>query len=30
MNSPLVAGAPATGHEPAARAPTDWRTSAMA
>ncbi len=29
MNSPLVAGSPAQGHEPAARAPTDWRTDAM-
>ncbi len=30
MNSAtLVAGSPAQGAEPAARAPTDWRTSAM-
>ena len=29
MNSPLVAGVPAAGHEPATRTPTDWKTQAM-
>ena len=29
MNSTLVAQVPAEGHEPAPRAPTDWRTSSM-
>ncbi|MFV0624120.1 phosphate ABC transporter permease PstA [Sphingomonas sp. ac-8] len=29
MNSPLVAGVPAEGHEPAERRPTDWKTGAM-
>lgn len=28
-SAPLVAGVPAQGHEPAARAPTDWRAKAM-
>lgn len=29
MNSPLVPGVPAEGHEPAGRRPTDWRTTSM-
>ena len=29
MTSTLVAQSPAEGHEPAARAPTDWRTNSM-
>ena len=29
MTSPIVPGVPAEGHEPATRAPTDWRTSSM-
>ena len=29
MNSPLVAGIPAAGHEPAERRPTDWKTHSM-
>jgi phosphate transport system permease protein len=29
MNSPIVAGIPAAGHEPAERRPTDWNTQSM-
>ncbi|GAA0666636.1 phosphate transport system permease protein [Sphingomonas insulae] len=29
MNSPLVPGVPAQGHEPAARRPTDWKAASV-